>query len=45
MSPTVFEFKIIAQGRHFVFVYFQLEGNAKVNVYFLFVVNTRFIDH
>lgn len=37
--------KIIAQGRHFVFVYLQLEGNAKVNVCFLLPVNTRFIDH
>lgn len=37
--------KIIAQGRHFVFVYLQLEGNAKVNVCFLSSVNTGFIDH
>lgn len=37
--------KIIAQGRHFVFVYLQLEGNAKVNVCFLLSVNIKFIDH
>jgi len=37
--------KIIAQGRHFAFVYLQPEGNAKVNVRFLLSVNTRFIDH
>lgn len=37
MSPTVFELKTIAQGRHFIFVYFQLEGNAKVNVWGLFL--------
>lgn len=37
--------KITAQGRHFVFVYLQPEGNAKDNVCFLLPVNTRFIDH